>query len=280
MKTKLLVGAILAVAIVCFLNDRVKKWRISHRQPHQEYAVSGYTNNRELTHTECRIWTAEDGEFYYAVAVSNVDFEPNMPEFSYRRTWSMDEGAALTVNGTPIKYSPTKRIFALNPFGDMQEIELNEDEAQVAASDHKQIWESVVLPRLYRFTGESEGGKRVGPWTCSDAQGRKAYEGEYADGKRDGEWIYYYPSGAIRAVIHYKNGKRNGEWTYFTEDGAQISSISWRDDEPIDRAARQVGLDYWDIIYPNKTSQGGSGSTLPDRGHGSHRQPDTFSVGN
>jgi hypothetical protein len=218
----------------------------------------------------------DDGELFYAIAVSNVDFEPNMPELSYKYTWYMDDGGHLIVNGVPIEYTRTKRLLALNPFGEMQEIGLNDAETQVVTSDSKNIWESVVLPRLYQFTGQTENGKRVGTWTCCDADGKKAYEGEYADGKRIGEWTYFYPSGSIHAVIHYQKGARHGKWEYFGEDGAQLSALTWNDDSPVERAARQVGLDYEDVMYPNGNSGGRSGSTLPDRAHKTSGQPDTL----
>jgi hypothetical protein len=166
----------------------------------------------------------------------------------------------LIVNGTPIRYSNEKRILALNPYGEMQEIILSEAEAQIVASDSERIWESVVLPRLYQFRGQSENGRRVGTWTCLDMDGRKAYEGDYLDGKRDGEWTYFFPSGAIRAIIHYQGGKRHGKWTYFTENGAEELVLTWNKNTPVERAARQAGFDYEEVRYPNGNSEGRSGS--------------------
>src|ERR1700730_11253251 len=151
MKTKLLVGAILATAAIWLLHEGFVKWRIEHQQPSEEYSASGYTEDGGLRHTECRIWTMHDGELFYAIAVSNVDFEPIMPELSYKYTWYIDDGGHLIVNDVPIQYTRTKRLLALNPFGEMQEIELNDAETQVVTSNAKNIWESVVLPRLYQF---------------------------------------------------------------------------------------------------------------------------------
>jgi hypothetical protein len=276
---KLVVGAILAAVLVYALNEGFVKWRIEHRHPSKESSVSGYTEDGVLRHNECRIWAMDDGELFYAIAVSNVDFEPNMPEFSFKYTWYLDDGGHLIVNGARIQYTRPKRLLALNPFGEMQEIELNDAETQIVTSDSKNIWDSVALPRLYHFTGETENGRRVGTWTCCDADGKKAHEGDNAVGKRNGEWTYFYPSGSIRAVIHYQNGKRHGKWTYFTEDGNQLSALTWNDDKPVERAARQIGLDYGDIVYPNGHSpswEGSHGSTLPDRGHKTSGQPDTL----
>jgi hypothetical protein len=169
----------------------------------------------------------------------------------------------LIVNRSPVTYANANRVLALNPFGEMQEIVLSEAETQVVVTENcKKIWESVIVPRLYQFKGESDNGKRIGTWACLDMDGKKAYEGDYVNGQRDGKWTYFYPSGGVRAIIHYRNGERHGKWTYFAKDGAQESVLTWDKDFPVERAARQASMAYYGIRHPNGEIEGGSGKFI------------------
>lgn len=173
----------------------------------------------------------------------------------------MDKGGELLVNGCQIDYSSDSRLLALDPFGDMQEIKLTESEAEIVrGSDGERIWNEVVLPRFYRIEGKERDGKRVGHWIFSDHQSRKAYEGDYHNGLRDGKWVYFFPSGALRAEIHFTKGKRNGKWIYFSEDGAVKDYLTWKDNVPVERPARQNGLNIRRCIAPDGTSQGSMGT--------------------
>jgi hypothetical protein len=57
-----------------------------------------------------------------------------------------------------------------------------------------------------------------------------------------------------------QRGKRHGKWTYFTENGAEESVLTWNKNTPVERAARQAGFDYEQVLYPNGNSEGRSGS--------------------
>src|SRR5260370_38123825 len=119
-------GAALGSLITVGLIHGFVTWRIHHRQPSKETVGKSYTPQNVFEHTACKIWTTDDNEFFYAIAVGHVDFEPIMPDLDYEYTYSMKCGGNLIVDGAPIEYSPSKRILALNPFGEMQEIVLSE----------------------------------------------------------------------------------------------------------------------------------------------------------
>lgn len=228
-----------------------KQWSIYNRQPDRECASSGYNPEGVFHHTACRVWKTHTDELYYALIVGHCEFEPIIPSFTFQRTYSMDDGARLSVNGTPVGYSHPKRLLALNPFGEMQEIELSEGEAQIVSSVKvNEIWESIVLRRLYEFKGTLKEGKRFGTWSCFDKAGNKAYVGDYIEDLRDGQWTYYYPSGQVRAVINYHKGARHGKWTTMNENGAQ-SVLTWNNDIPVERSASYSTLGRSRVCHPN-----------------------------
>ncbi len=267
MKMKLLTVVFVGIGILSLvavgLNYGFASWRKHYRQPNGNYVSVSHKSDAIFQHIGYEMWKTESGDFFYAIAAGNVDFEPITPCFDYQYTYRMSDGGHLVINGTPVEYSPAKRILALNPFGELQEIILTEAEMKILESrDSVRIWESVILPRLYQFQGHSKNGKRIGSWTCFDRVGRKAYEGEYLDGKRDGKWTYYYLSGGIRAIIHYRNGVRHGQWTYFGEDGVQTDVLTWDNNNPVERAARQAGLNYAEVRYPNGRIDGEMGPNV------------------
>jgi hypothetical protein len=190
------------------------------------------------------------------VSIGHADFDPNTPALTCIYSYNINKGGALLVNGQRIRYSATKRLLALGPFGEMVEVQLTDVEAGiVAAADAGKIWETVVLPRLYRFKGELQDNKRIGHWVCCDAEGRKAWEGDYASGLRDGEWVYFYPSGTVKAQIGYVKGKRNGKWSYFSLDGALQDSLTWKDDVPLEHPATTKGFEFTETVYPRGNSE-------------------------
>jgi hypothetical protein len=237
-------------------------WSGLHRSPSSEGGGSSYVREREPQNIGCRIWRTSSGELFYAIAVAHSDFEPILPAFRYSYSFNINKGGLLTINGETVKWSRKKRLLALGPFGKMREIALSDAEAALVASgDEKKIWESVVLKRLYQVEGKSSrGGERVGHWVCSDAAGKKAYEGAYTNGRRDGEWVYYYPSGSVRARIRYANGIRNGKWTWYDQKGLSIETLTWKNDVPVERPARQGGLGNTWTISPNGNSAGSLGN--------------------
>jgi hypothetical protein len=257
-----LVAVTLVSLVAVGVNHSLVRWRIRHRQPSKEFVARSDRPEAVFQHTACLNWKTDADDHFYGIAVGHVDFDPIMPDLTYEHSYSLEDGGKLIVNGTPIEYSPEKRILALNPFGQMEEITLSESEAQVVATDSKRIWESVVVPRLYQFQGLLDNGRRNGTWICLDKSGKKAFEGDYADGKRGGQWTYFYPSGEVRAIIHYQNGMRQGKWTYFARDGAQESVLTWNKDIPVERSARQVGLDFEEVVYPDGRRIGQTGTFL------------------
>ena len=254
MRVAISVG-ILALAVIGSIQG-YSHWRKEYRQPCSVGNGQSIKPDRAFSYISCRTWKTGSEELFYAISVGYVDFEPIMPILSFTYSYDIHKGGELIVNGSTIQHTSAKRLLALNPFGEMQEITLTAQEAQtVASGNEEKIWESVVLKRLYRFSGNTENGKRVGRWECSDVKGRRAYQGEYLDGRRHGKWTYYYPSGTIRAEIEYTNGKRNGKWVYFSDDGKQTDFLTWNNDVPVERPVRQAGLGHAGVITPNGNSQ-------------------------
>jgi hypothetical protein len=199
----------------------------------------------------CRLWETESDDYYYAIIFGHAHFEPFMPTLTYAFNYDKDRGGELVVNGKVVEYSHEKRILALDPFGELQEITLSEADMKIVGTHQcDQIWESIVLQRLYQFTGRTNNGKRVGPWTCSDMDGNKAYEGDFLEDRRDGKWTYYYRSGGVRAILHYQNGTRHGKWTYFGEDGAQTDVLTWNNDIPLERSVGHYGMCFSEVCHP------------------------------
>jgi len=239
----------------------VSFWLRKHRSPCSEGGGSSYARDRAWQHMGCRVWKTEGDQLFYAIAIAHCDFEPVLPS-SLRWSYSYDTGyGKLTVNDRRIEWTGDSRLLALGPFGRMHELALSEDEAAIVASgDEKRIWREVVLKRLYRLEGGSASGKRAGEWVCRDASGRKAWEGSYVDGRRDGEWVYYYPSGEVRARIRYARGSRNGRWTRFDREGQTTEVLTWKDDVPVERPARQVTLGGTMTIRPGGDQAGTIGN--------------------
>jgi hypothetical protein len=201
------------------------------------------------------MWCNENGRLYYAIAIGYVDFDPNLPRFNFKYTYDIDKGGELIVNGTSVPPSRSKRLLALNPFGEMEEVSLSPpDEDLVVLGDETRIWNDVVLKRLYRCDGRAEGGVLVGHWTYADADGRKAYEGSYSNGKRDGLWTYFYRNGNIRAEMSYKGGELDGQCKYFDANGKPTETVSWKHDFPVEHPVTEVGLGRSETRNPDRTS--------------------------
>jgi len=229
-----------------------------YRQPCWEGGSQSFESDRVFQNIDCKVWKAASGELFYAVAFGHDDFEPILPDaFNYKYISDSKEGSSLLINGKRVAYSEDRRLLALDPFGEMQELVLTNTETDIVATGAAlAIWQQVVLPRLYSFTGETSGGKRIGHWLCFDKQGRKAYEGEYLDGRRDGKWLYYAGSGKVRAELHYSKGRRDGKWVYYTSDGRVACTLTWHDNIPVERAAKQIGLGHVTVVRPDGTSSG------------------------
>ncbi len=226
--------------------------------PTSESVGSSVLPGRPFKHLACRVWKAHDGRLYYALAVGYEDFEPTQPSLSCRFTYDIKWGGDLVVDGRQILPSPDRRLLALNPFGQREEILLTAPEAEIVGTGNAaQIWTEVVLPRLHRFEGGTTDGVRSGKWVYFDKAGVRAYEGAYREGKRDGEWVYHFPSGKVRAKISYRDGKRHGAWTRYDEQGGVTDLLTWKDDVPVERPARQVGLGSFEVIHPDGRIQGG-----------------------
>lgn len=259
MKKKILLFALISLVpllgTTAILLRFYSEWSRNSRGPYSE--TSGSSSDQYYNHIATRVWKSEDGKLYYAIAVGYMDFEPIIPEFTYSYTHGGRIGGRLIVNGSEVKASHANRLLALNPFGEMQEIILTDSEAEIACSRNSlEIWNKVVLPRLYRFRGAFKNGQRTGRWVCCELNGRKAFEGEYLEGKRHGLWVYYYHSGAIRSEIEYVASKRHGKWKSYLEDGSQTDLLTWNYDIPVERPASQAGLGHADTIYPNGNSRG------------------------
>ena len=228
----------------------------SSEGPCSEGGGSSFDPERVFQHIGCKVWKTDAEELYYSLAVGHDAFEPVVPALTYRYSYDINQGGKLFIDGKEILRSKEKKLLAVNPFGKMEELLLNDAEAAVVnVGDAVRIWTEVVVPRLYHFQGRSENGKRVGSWTCSDKAGVLAYEGAYVEGLRDGEWIYRYPSGKVRAKINYRIGKRHRSWTYFDEAGTLTDSLTWKEDVPVERPAQHSGLGYSTMIHPDGSSQ-------------------------
>jgi hypothetical protein len=93
MKRRMLAGAFLAPLLVLLVLVGLKHgrgaWRIHHRQRSKEFACKSFTPEGVFQRTACEIWKTDDDEFFYAIAVGHVDYEPIMPDISYEYSWSM-----------------------------------------------------------------------------------------------------------------------------------------------------------------------------------------------
>ena len=230
------------------------------RSPRSLSGGSGFDGSRtEYQRIECLVWKDHYNECYYAIAEGYVDFDPNLigNVCSYTFTYDIHEGGKLKINGRLIEHSQNKRLLALNAFGQMEEITLSSTEQKVVcSSDADQIWNRVVLKRLYKREGKTDASGLVGHWTYCDNNGKLAYEGSYQNGKRDGKWIYYYQSGKVRAEIAYAQGKLDGECKYFDDQGELKTTVKWRNDYPVGQTVRQAGLDYREVRTPTTISGG------------------------
>jgi hypothetical protein len=221
---------------------------VARKEREKPCSMGGGQSSRpdhEYPNIECLVWCDGNGRPYYAIALGYADFDPNLPVPlpSFRYTYTQEKGGQLLIDGKEIELFHRRHLLALDPFGRMVELALSpSEETLVAAGDPERVWEDVVLKRLYRREGRRQHGVLVGHWTYRDAEGRKAYEGTYAQGKRDGKWTYYYQSGRLRAEMMYKQGKLDGECKYYAADGTLKDTVRWRDDRPLDRTVRQVGL--------------------------------------
>ncbi len=59
---------------------------------------------------------------------------------------------------------------------------------------------------------EKKNGKRHGPYTRWDAEGRLEEDGQYENGRREGRWAEFY-EGRIAREGPYRHGKKHGVWT-------------------------------------------------------------------
>lgn len=247
MKKQLLLWIVVVVAGVLAATVAMKAyfdWQAKKRTVipsgggHQMYSSDGL-----FDHVQCIFWNTRSGDYFYGMAIAHVDYEPIMPTISGVIS-TTSKGDGLIINGKQIDYSPAKRLLALNPFGQMEEIILyTAIEMQIIESrDREKIWRDIAVKRLYVFDGLEKNGKRVGHWVCSDTSGRKAYEGDYIDGKREGKWTYYYQSGAVKAEVNYSDGQRHGKWTYFDEGGKQTKSVDWDKGHVAKGTVRQEGF--------------------------------------
>jgi hypothetical protein len=181
-------------------------------------------------------------DVYYAIVEGAVDFDPNLHPISGSYTLGGDDGGRVKIDGRRIEYSPEKRLLALNPFGEMEEIDLSPAEHDIVRSQNADAIWKVALKRLYRRTGKSEDSVPVGHWTYSDTKGNLAYEGSYKNGRRDGKWTYYYRNGQRRVEINYRQGRIDGDYSYFNTQGALEKTVQWKNDKPIDQTVSEVGL--------------------------------------
>ncbi len=248
--------AVLCSIVTVVMQKNVRFWK----SPESRSGGTGFDRNRvEYQHVECAVWKDHYKDYYYAIAVGYVDFDPNLQErlCSLTYNYDMNEGGKLTINGKIVGFSQNKRLLALNPFGRMEEIVLSPAEQKIACSgDAERIWNQVVLKRLYRRQGKADARSPVGHWTYSDIKDRLAYEGSYHNGKRDGKWTYYHENGRVRAEIRYKQGELDGECKYFNDRGELKKTVKWKNDRPVDQTVRQIGLDTREVRTPTTTSGG------------------------
>lgn len=246
---------IIAIGLIVIKLKEVGSDAKENRQPNSQSGGQSFEQARVHQHIGCKVWKTKTKELFYAISMGYGSFEPMLPSFNFTYSYDTEKGGSLFINGKPILYSNEKRLLALNSFGKMEEIALSNSEEQiVTAGDAVNIWNKIVLKRLYKFKGEKKTKKRIGLWTCFDSIGRKSYEGNYVNGKRNGTWSYYYASGIIRAKINYTDGIRNGKWTFFTEEGKVNGSSIWKNNFPTKKPAIQTGLGHKYILYPNGNS--------------------------
>jgi hypothetical protein len=135
--------AVLCSIVTVVMQKNIRFWK----SPESESTGNCYDIG-EYQHIECAVWTDHYQDYYYAIAVGYVDFDPNLQErlFSWTYNYDMNEGGKLTINGKIVGLSQNKRLLALNPFGRMEEIVLSPAEQKVVCSaDAKRIWKQVVL---------------------------------------------------------------------------------------------------------------------------------------
>jgi len=246
-----------AVAVVCAVAicwEMSAAWQHRHL-PSQAWKSNQFNQEETFQHLACRTWKTESGERFYAIAVGYCDFEPVIPTLNYEDAWNVKDGGQLLVNGNRIEYSARKRLLALDPFGQMVELQLSDAEAEIVwAGNAAEVWYKVVVPRLYSFSGSMKGEKRDGHWISRDHEGRMAYEGDYFEGLRTGRWLYYRKDGALRAELNYSGGRRDGKWTYYSVDGQVQEVLTWRKDVPVDRPVSQAGIGHADVVFPDARS--------------------------
>jgi hypothetical protein len=253
-RPRFLAALLLTALSACFLEDPNLKIG-----PSSEGGGSAQHPNRRFQRVALKVWKTDGGKLFYSLILGNSDFEPVLPTFTYQYSWNMKSGGTLTLNGAPVKPSPADRMLALNPFGELEELLLSPAEAAIVSKgDATETWNKVAVPRLYRFSGGLAEDAPDGPGICADAKGLKAYEGSVKGGKRDGEWTYYGRDGAVRAKLHYRDGKRDGLWIWYGPAGKETDRLTWKENVPVEHAATQQGLGYWERIEPNGSSQGGS----------------------
>lgn len=173
------------------------------RSPSSRSFSTDYSHGREYQWIDCVTCLDHNKDVYYAVVEGTVDFDPNLQNIGYSFHDREKEGV-LEIDNKIIEYSPKKRLLALNPFGEMEEIVLSPTEQEIVryCQHIDRIWD-IALQHLYRRKGVKENGVPVGHWCYYDNKGNLAYEGSYRNGKRDGKWKYYHENGRVRCEINY-----------------------------------------------------------------------------
>ncbi|MCG3181141.1 MAG: hypothetical protein BIFFINMI_03515 [Phycisphaerae bacterium] len=246
-------GVVISIALAAsYISLGVHLWSGRHELTSEEMGFASFPSDEPFQHMGFLVWKTRNKEVFYALATATSDFEPNNPSPSYNYLWSTDKGGSLTIDDRKIEYSPTGRLLAPDPFGRFVELELNDEELKILDTHApRQLFEKIVLPRLWSFSGDLLNGKRHGHWVCSDRSGHKAWEGDYVDGLRDGRWVYFRIDGRPLAELSYKQGHREGTWTYYAEDGSIKDALTWRNDLPVEHPVHQSSIGFAETLSPD-----------------------------
>jgi hypothetical protein len=81
------------------------------------------------------------------------------------------------------------------------------------------IQEIVFDSGIVAARGETEKGRRTGPWRHFYDTGKLLAEGEYDDGLKTGQWSIYYTNGLIKSQGKYKSDLKHGQWKEWDRHG-------------------------------------------------------------
>lgn len=161
--------------------------------------------------------------------------DPNLPARKLGFSYTQSVGGILRVNGKPIDPAIGPVLIVNGPYGyavslkpTEQELALLADWDKVSMPKRISFWQQRIEPRIYKLTGESDGGRRNGTWVYRLLDGTLYLEAGYDRGQRHGDWTTYYPNGKVQVRRQFEADKPSGRWEYFDEEGNLVGSLEWK----------------------------------------------------